>query len=134
MAEDKGFEINDKRISAGGGTAGDASAFAPGAETSIEGLREGSGRGPQEADEFPPVDFMSFVGSLAATALMHMGEKFSPDQPDDMKDLAAARQMIDLIDLLKEKTKGNLTEEEAKMMESMLYNLKMRYVQESAGK
>jgi hypothetical protein len=127
MAEDKGFEINDRRKAA----AADAPADTPRAETAFGGLNEGTA--PGNTDEFPAVDFISFVGSLAATALMHMGEKFSPEQPDDMKDLAAARQMIDLIDLLKVKTKGNLTEDESKMIETMLYNLKMRYVQESAS-
>ena len=89
MAEDKGFEINDRRKAA----ATDAPADTPGTETAFGGLNEATA--PGDTDDFPAVDFMSFVGSLAATALMHMGEKFSPEQPDDMKDLAAARLVYD---------------------------------------
>ena len=80
------------------------------------------------------VDFIAFISSLAATALMHFGEKLSPDQPDGMKNLDAAKQMIDLLDLMKVKTNGNLDKEELDMLENILYNLKMRYVMESTGK
>jgi uncharacterized protein DUF1844 len=139
MSEDKGFEINDRRkASAGDAAAGDVPGSASGmetpGETPYEGMKETHDTGHGESDEFPAVDFVSFIGSLAASALMNMGEKFSPDQPDDMRNLEAARQMIDLLDLLKEKTRGNLTDDESKMMENLLYNLKMRFVQESAGK
>jgi hypothetical protein len=84
--------------------------------------------------ELPPVDFISFVGSLGASALMYLGEKVAPDQPEGLKDLHGAKQMIDLIALLEEKTKGNLTDDESSMMKSLLYNLRMRYVHEAEKK
>lgn len=129
MPEDKGFEVRDKRkVTAEGGRAGETAGASQGADAPDRAAENpGAAHMPQE------VDFISFVGSLAASALMHMGEKITPDQPDDIRDLAAAKQMIDLIDLLKEKTRGNLTDEESKMMETLTYNLKMRFVKESAG-
>ena len=130
--EEKGFQINDRR-----------KAFSEGEEKPEQKPEEPRKEEPREEHprkhehehgEMPPVDFISFISSLAATAFLHLGDKFSPDQPDDMKDLTAAKQMIDLLGLLEEKTKGNLTQEEAQMMESILYSLRMRYVRETTGR
>jgi hypothetical protein len=82
-------------------------------------------------NELPPIDFVAFISSLAATALLHLGEKLAPDQPDGDKDIPAAKQMIDLLELLKEKTKGNLTEGESDVLENLLYNLRVRYLKET---
>ena len=81
----------------------------------------------------PPIDFVAFISSLAATALMHLGEKLGPEQPDMPKDLPAAKQMIDLLELLKEKTRGNLEQGESEVLENLLYNLRMRFVRETGG-
>lgn len=121
--EEKGFQINDRR-----------KAFSEGEEKQEKKAEEPREEHEHEHGEMPPVDFISFISSLAATAFLHLGDKFSPDQPDDMKDLVAAKQMIDLLGLLDEKTKGNLTQEEAQMMESILYSLRMRYVRETTGR
>ena len=132
--EEKGFQINDRR-----------KAFSEGEEKQEKKTEEPRREEPREEHrhehehehehgEMPPVDFISFISSLAATAFLHLGDKFSPDQPDDMKDLVAAKQMIDLLGLLDEKTKGNLTQEESQMMESILYSLRMRYVRETTGR
>jgi hypothetical protein len=130
MPDDEGFEVRDKRkVTADGGLAGDAAGAVGGADAPDKAAASS----PADTRPLQEVDFISFVGSLAASALMHMGEMITPDQPDDIRDLAAAKQMIDLIDLLKEKTRGNLTDEESKMMETLTYNLKMRFVKESAG-
>lgn len=130
MPDDKGFEVRDKRKVNAEGRPAEGT---PGTVSRPDEPDKAKEEKPGEAHMLPEVDFISFVGSLAASALMHMGEMIAPDQPDDMRDLAAAKQMIDLIDLLKEKTRGNLTDEESKMMETLTYNLKMRFVKESAG-
>ena len=127
--EEKGFQINDRRKAF---SEGEEKQEKKAEEPREEHLHEHEHE--HEHGEMPPVDFISFISSLAATAFLHLGDKFSPDQPDDMKDLTAAKQMIDLLGLLDEKTKGNLTQEEAQMMESILYSLRMRYVRETTGR
>ncbi len=127
MSEEKGFEVNDRRKANAEG--GEPEAGAAGAANVEEKVRT-----IEEPGEMQSIDFIAFISSLAATALMHFGEKLSPDQPDGMKNLDAAKQMIDLLDLLKVKTSGNLDKEELDMLDNILYNLKMRYVMESSGK
>lgn len=130
--EEKDFQINDRRkVSAEGEAKQEPKPEEP-RQPREEHRHEHEHE--HEHGEMPPVDFISFISSLAATAFLHLGDKFSPDQPDDMKNLTAAKQMIDLLGLLQEKTKGNLTDEEAQMLESMLYSLRMRYIRETTGR
>ena len=76
------------------------------------------------------ISFAQFVLSLGTTAAVHFG-----DLPDPMSgergdpDLLAASQMIELLALLQEKTRGNLDPAEAKLLEDLLYDLRMRFVQ-----
>lgn len=127
MSEEKGFEVNDRRKATAEG--GEPEAGAAGAAKEEERVREHIEEGDMQA-----IDFIAFISSLAATALLHLGEKLSPDQPDGMKNLLAAKQMIDLLVLLKVKTTGNLEKEELDMLDNILYNLRMRYVMETTGK
>ena len=130
MSEEKGFEVNDKRKASGEGASEGPEAKAT--ETHADTGKAGTG-GPADGVA-PSMDFISFAGSLGATALMYMGERLSPEQPEGQKDLNGARQMIDILDILKEKTKGNLDKEESDMFNNMIYNLKMRYVHETTRK
>ena len=82
-------------------------------------------------NELPPIDFIAFISSLAATALLHLGERLTTEQPKDETDLPAAKQMIDLLELLKVKTKGNLEPRESEALENLLYNLRVRYLKEA---
>jgi hypothetical protein len=66
--------------------------------------------------------------SLSTSALIQLGEIQDPMSKQTEKNLPLAKQTIDLIGMLKEKTKGNLTSDEEKLMENMLYDLKLRYV------
>lgn len=90
------------------------------------------GEKDQEPD-LPAVDFGTFLLSLGHSALVHMGEAPDPSGETSVPNLLLARQTIDLIALLAEKTKGNLTGEEERVMEQLLYDLRSRYL-ESAGK
>jgi hypothetical protein len=74
------------------------------------------------------VDFPSFVLSLANSALFQLGLVKGPDGEAN-KDTQAARQLIDIIAMLEQKTKGNLTEEEAKLVSETLFQLRMAYVE-----
>ena len=71
------------------------------------------------------VSFIGFVISIAHTAAVHFGDVAVPAPPD----LPAAQQMIDILALLEQKTKGNLTAEERQVLEQVLFELRLRYVQ-----
>ena len=78
----------------------------------------------------PEVTFLGFAMSLAQSAAIHFGD--IPDPVSQQKaepNLPAARQMIDILDLLEEKTRGNLSPEERQVLEQLLYELRMRYVE-----
>jgi uncharacterized protein DUF1844 len=78
----------------------------------------------------PNINFPSFVLSLAATAAVHFGDRLEPGshEPGPV-DLQAAGQMIDILALLEEKTKGNLTADEEQLLEAVLYELRLRFVE-----
>ncbi len=85
-------------------------------------------------EEQPGISFAGFVISLATTAAVHFGDMADPNTGERQEpDLVAAHQMIDLISLLQAKTKGNLTDDEAKLVDDLLYELRMRYVQAQQG-
>jgi hypothetical protein len=82
----------------------------------------------------PGISFAGFVISLATTAAVHFGDIADPNTGERHEpDLVSAHQMIDLISLLQDKTKGNLTEDEAKLVDDLLYELRMRFVQAQQG-
>jgi hypothetical protein len=84
-----------------------------------------SATGPEAADE---ITFASFVFSLSTQALVHLGEVPDPVDGTAQMNLEAARQIIDILAILAEKTRGNLDEAEASLLESALYDLRMRFV------
>ena len=78
------------------------------------------------------ISFAAFVLSLAHTAAVHFGD--IPDPVSGQKsevNLPAAQQMIDILALLEEKTRGNLTAEERQFLDQILYELRLRYVEAS---
>ena len=83
------------------------------------------------ARPLPEINFSSFLLSLSSSSLFHLGEIADPQSGEKKKDLALAKQSIDIIDLLKDKTKGNLTQEEEKLLDHLLYDLRMRFVKAS---
>jgi hypothetical protein len=85
----------------------------------------------KQDQELPPIDFMSFIMSLSTSALIYLGEVPDPVDNERKKIIPMAKQMIDLISLLKEKTKGNLTADEEKYMENILFELRMLFVKAS---
>ena len=86
------------------------------------------------SEEQSGISFAGFVISLATTAAVHFGDIADPNTGERQEpDLIAAHQMIDLISLLQEKTKGNLSTDESKLVDDLLYELRMRYVQAQQG-
>ena len=85
------------------------------------------------APGLPEVDFSNFVLSLAATAMVQLGIVPDPESGDSVTpNLPIAQHTIDTLALLREKTAGNLDDEEEKLLDSMLYELRLRFVE--AGK
>lgn len=74
------------------------------------------------------IDFSAFVLSLATTAMSHLGEVPDPATGYKEINLDGAKQIIDILCMLKEKTSGNLSDEESQMMEHFLYELRMKYL------
>lgn len=81
-----------------------------------------------EVAELPPLDFSTFILSLSSSVLMNLGLVENPMTGKTEKEPAVARQTIDLLTLLKEKTTGNLSEEEGKLLDNVLHELRLWYV------
>ena len=136
MTEDikgSGFVIKDKRIFAESGDVRPTDDQAtPAAEETKPVSPDASPAGNEKEPDYPPVSFTNFVLSLSTSALFHFGD--FPDQEGGKteKNLPAAKQTIDILDMLHEKTKGNLDENENQLIQGVLYELKLRYVKEKA--
>ena len=76
----------------------------------------------------PEIDFGTFVLSLASSALVHLGEVHHPDTGGAQANLSLAKQTIDILGMLRDKTRGNLTREEGELLENLLLDLRMKYV------
>lgn len=75
------------------------------------------------------VSFDTFVLGLASTALIHLGDAPNPETGKPAPNLVLARQTLELLDLLRQKTRGNLTIEEEQLFQSLLTDLRLRFVQ-----
>jgi hypothetical protein len=82
----------------------------------------------EEADRGRTIDFTSFLLSLATTAMAHLGDVPDPGTGETSENLEAAQQMIDILSLLKEKTQGNLEPDEVRLIDDLLYELRMRFL------
>ncbi len=80
---------------------------------------------PAEEGSLSPMDFSTFVLSLASSAMVNLGlvDGVQMEKPD----LMAARQLIDIIGVLEEKTRGNLSDSEDRLVKSLLYDLRVHY-------
>jgi len=124
----KGFTIRDRRVS----SQQEETAKEEKGKTGPRPEASGEERGAEKPEDhpLPKVDFASFIFSLSTSALLHLGEVPDPVTQKREKDLPLAKQTIDILGMLKEKTRGNLTSEEEKMMETLLTDLRWRYVRE----
>ena len=80
-------------------------------------------------EPLPEINFSTFVISLSTQALMHLGEIPNPGTGQVEKDFPVAKQMIDIVAMLRDKTRGNLNSSEDKLLEDILFDLRMRYVE-----
>jgi hypothetical protein len=87
------------------------------------------GAPPLAEETDAPVTFSTFILGLSTQALFHLGEIADPTIGRSEQDLPAAKQVIDILGILSEKTRNNLQEAEQSLLDSMLYDLRMRYVE-----
>lgn len=80
-------------------------------------------------EQIPEPSFTALLMMLAGSAVINLGETPNPSTNKVEKNLALAQHTIDILAMLKEKTKGNLTTEESGLLDEILYNLRMRYVE-----
>jgi len=80
----------------------------------------------------PEINFPTFIFSLNSSALVHLGVIEDPATGQKSKNLSMAKQTIDILGMIEEKTQGNLKDDEAGMLEHILYELRMIYVKEQA--
>ena len=131
--QDQGFVIRDRR---GRGE----EAPSPSASTPPPSTPPSPSDAPHEHAESKssaghlPVNFSSFVISMGSSALMLMGEQLDPGQAAMPLNLPQAKEIIDLLSMLEEKTRGNLTPDEQVVMKDMLYALRMKFVSLTSGK
>ncbi len=130
--KDQGFTIRDRRTAASDASEDSA---ARGADSSGPQQADSSKTGQQqEPRALPDVDFSSFILSLAASAQISLGLAPDPQSNLTAQNLPAAKQMIDLLGMLKDKTKGNLGKEEQELLDMVLANLRILYVKIIEGK
>ncbi len=96
-----------------------------------EGINDrGVGTNKKSPPQMPVITFSTFIASLNAAVLAHLGIIEEPGSGKRVKNLFLAKQTIDVLAMLEEKTMGNLTHEEANMIKSILYDLRIIYVRE----
>jgi Domain of unknown function (DUF1844) len=140
-AKPSGFKVSDRRsFSESGEPASPAipSAAAPTPDSTARSAQPAATASNQSATrsaiterELPVVDFHTFILSLGSSALLHLGELDQPDGAESHPDLPLAKHTIDIIAMLEAKTKGNLSPPEERLMESLLYDLRLRFVERS---
>ncbi len=132
---DKGFKVTDRRKFATDEekektSVTDESQLKEEKAASPEGEKEDQGKEKIEEVPLPEINFSTFVVSLSHSIMFHMGELPDPVTKKVEKNLPLAKQTIDILGMLKEKTEGNLEEEEQALIQNMLTDLRMRFVKE----
>jgi len=94
---------------------------------------QGTAAGETSPDvPLPEITFASFLISLSSSAFIHLGDIPDPLTGENKKNLPLAKQTIDLLGLLREKTRNNLKEDEENLFDHLLYDLRMRYIKEKS--
>jgi len=131
MQDDEQFTIRDKRRFREGGEESDAQKeqLTPQAEQEAQGEQAEAGTEEQTYSIPAEINFAAFIFSLGRSAFIHLGEEPDPVSGEKKVSLQLAKETIDIISMLEEKTKGNLTQEEGQLIKNLLYALRMRYVE-----
>ena len=86
--------------------------------------------GKEAQTTLPKIDFSTFIMSLNMSAQVHLGMIEDPVTGEKTKNLALGKQTVDMLKMLQEKTRGNLTEDEARLLEWVLHELQIAYVRQ----
>src|SRR5215469_15924864 len=84
---------------------------------------------PSEERGAGEINFAAFLMSLSTEALVHLGEMADPSSGQAHRDLPMAQQLIDILGMLREKTRGNLDHNEQSLLDAILFDLRMKYVE-----
>ncbi len=135
--EKKDFVVKDRRIFAEENRDAEPKEEkeTPPAEKEKEAKGDETGKEPdtetqQPPPQFPEINFATFVASLNASALLNLGAIEDPASGTRDKSLPMAKQTIDILSMLQEKTAGNLSQEEESLLKNILYDLRIMYVRE----
>jgi hypothetical protein len=114
-----------------GATADEARTEAKAKEAPTEAAADAASesRAEHESHAIPPITFATFVLSLSTQALAHLGEIPDPTDGSTRVELSAAQEIIDILAMLQQKTRGNLAQDEDRQLEGALYVLRMKYVE-----
>ena len=119
--EGEGFIIKDKR----------SSQISEDDATNLDTLEDQKNSSNEKEAEPFQVDFPTFIMSLSSSAYYHLGDMPDPATGKKELNLPAVQQTIDMLNMLKGKTKGNLKEDESKLLEQLIYELQVKYVAKS---
>ena len=119
--ESEGFVIKDKR----------SSQISEDDATNIDTIEEQKNSSNEKEAASSQVDFPTFIMSLSSSAFYHLGDMPDPTTGKKELNLPAVQQTIDMLNMLKGKTKGNLKEDESKLLEQLIYELQVKYVTKS---
>lgn len=122
--EKRGFRVIDKRFS----TQEEVQKEEVKEEKKPQEKREERKEEAEKPPPLPEATFSTFIYSLSTSALIHLGEIPEPTTQKMAKNIPLAKQTIDILGILQEKTKNNLTQEEEHLLNNILYDLRMRYV------
>jgi hypothetical protein len=130
--ERRGFRVTDRRRFSDSGEAKPEATDVPREPAGSQATRDDAGRAADRTAEEhveEPVTFSTFVFGLSTQALLHLGDIPNPLTNAIERDLEAAKHVIDILGILREKTRNNLEQSEDVLIESVLYDLRMRYVE-----
>ncbi len=99
-------------------------------ETRDKSPADGASAGQEKPYALPKIDFSTFVLSINSSALVQLGLIEDPSTGQKTKNIPLAKQTIDILGMLEEKTSGNLTGDEENILKNILYELRMLYVKE----
>ena len=91
-----------------------------------------AGSGGEQGSNLPPMDFAGMVISIGTSAMVSLGQIPDPVTGQPQKDLVSAKQTIDMLGVIAEKTKGNLTDAEEQLLTKLLFDLRMGFVNASS--
>lgn len=129
-AEGKGFTVQDRRrFSPETGEARDDAPEQPAAAANPTVASEGTAQAHASEEPLAEINFSAFVISLSTQALVHLGEIANPMSGKVELDVPLAKQMIDILAMLKDKTRNNLNASEDRLMVDILFDLRMKYVE-----